>query len=95
MYCKAHWSQYFQINQNKDPDATQPEYMFSWEHLKNVHKSFLDSIVVELCLPQSKFPKQILIHILHEAIDETPRDAKRFPQELWDAMGDLAVSYLD
>lgn len=59
-----------------------------------MHKSFLDSIVVELCLPQSTYPKQILIQLLAEAIDETPRDAKRFPQELWDAMGDLSVSSL-
>ncbi|KAI0696691.1 hypothetical protein BC835DRAFT_1271539 [Cytidiella melzeri] len=85
-----HWGQYFQVNQDKELDATKPEYIFSWEHLKSVHKSFLDSIVVELCLPDSTYPKQILIHILSEALDETPRDAKRFPQELWDAMGDLA-----
>ncbi len=88
----AHWSQYFQVNQNRPPDSDQPEFTFSWEQLKGVHKSFLDSIVVELCLPDSAYPKQILIHILHEAIDETPRDAKRFPQSLWDAMGDLSVS---
>lgn len=79
------------MNQNRGPDSDGPEYTFSWEHLKNVHKSFLDSIVVELCLPASVYPKQILIHILSEAIDETPRDAKQFPQELWDAMGDLSV----
>ncbi|KAI0339768.1 hypothetical protein BDW22DRAFT_1360779 [Trametopsis cervina] len=85
-----HWGQYFHENQNKEEGSTQPEYIFSWEHLKSVHKSFLDSIVVELCLPESPYPKQILIHILHEAIDETPRDAKRFPQELWDAMGDFS-----
>ncbi|KAI0093110.1 hypothetical protein BDY19DRAFT_989781 [Irpex rosettiformis] len=85
-----HWSQYFQVNQNRDLSSDQPEYTFSWEQIKGVHKSFLDSIVVELCLPASAYPKQILIHILHEAIDETPRDAKRFPQELWDAMGDLS-----
>ena len=57
-----------------------------------MHKSFLDSIVVELCLPHSPFPKQVLLGILSEAIDETPRDAKRFPRILWDAMGDLSVN---
>lgn len=88
----AHWSQYFKENTNKDPAQGEPEYVFSWENLKSVHKSFLDSTVVELCLPQSVYPKQILLHILNEAIDETPRDAKRFPQELWDAMGDFSVS---
>lgn len=91
MRCKAHWSQYFKPNTYKSPGDDQPEYVFDWGHLKSMHKSFLDSIVVELCLPQSPIPKQILLNILSEAIDETPRDAKRFPQALWDAMGDLAV----
>jgi hypothetical protein len=59
--------------------------------LKDIHKSFLDSIVVELSLPNSPIPRQILLSILSEAIDETPRDAKEFPQALWDAMGDFAV----
>lgn len=47
---------------------------------------------MELCFPQSLIPKAVLLGILSEAIDETPRDAKRFPQALWDAMGDLSVS---
>lgn len=47
---------------------------------------------MELCFPQSLIPKAVLLGILSEAIDETPRDAKHFPQALWDAMGDLSVS---
>lgn len=31
--------------------------------------------------------------ILQEAIEESPRDARRFPQALWDAVGDLSVSW--
>lgn len=86
-----HWKQYFQPNQYKQEGDDQPEFLFHWEQLKIMHKSFLDSIVVELCLPASPFPKQILVSLLREAIDETPRDSKRFPQALWDAMGDLSV----
>lgn len=71
----------------------EPEYIFDWSTGKIVHRSFLDSIIVELSLPGSTVPKQILLHILREAIDESPKDAKRFPQVLWDAMGDFAVSF--
>lgn len=87
----AHWKRYFKTNNYKQPGDDLPEFVFDWTFLKDVHKSFLDSIVVELGLPNSPIPKQILLSILNEAIDETPRDAKQFPQALWDAMGDLAV----
>ncbi|PCH43414.1 hypothetical protein WOLCODRAFT_138330 [Wolfiporia cocos MD-104 SS10] len=84
-----HYSQYFKRSQTDDLDDE--EYVFDWAGLKSVHKSFIDSIIVELCLPRSEIPRQILYQILHEAIAETPRDAKRFPQALWDAVGDLSV----
>ncbi|KZT10678.1 uncharacterized protein LAESUDRAFT_734491 [Laetiporus sulphureus 93-53] len=84
-----HYHQYFKRIEEDDLD--EPEYVFDWSALKDVHKSFIDSIIVELCLPQSSMPKQILYQILHDAIAETPRDAKRFPQALWDAVGDLSV----
>lgn len=57
-----------------------------------MHKSYIDSIVVEICLPGSPIPKGVLLHILRDAVDETPKDAKLFSQLLWDAMGDLSVS---
>lgn len=66
--------------------------MFDWAKLRNIHKSFLDSIIVELCLPQSLIPKSILFQILEEAFEESSRDTKLFPQGLWDAIGDLGVS---
>ena len=56
-----------------------------------MHKSFLDSIVVELCLPNSKYSKQIMLQLLDEAITESPNETKRFPQALWDAVGDFSV----
>jgi hypothetical protein len=61
-------------------------------HLRDSYRSFLDSIIIELCLPSSPSPKRILFQILHEAVDEAPREAKRFPQAVWDAIGDLSVS---
>ncbi len=83
----AHWHEFFLKRKEE------PEYIFDWSTGKIVHRSFLDSIIVELSLPGSTVPKQILLHILREAIDESPKDAKRFPQVLWDAMGDFAVSF--
>ncbi|GBE81159.1 hypothetical protein SCP_0308850 [Sparassis crispa] len=82
-----HYEQYFKV---QVADGKR-EYIFDWDGLKAVHKSFLDSIIVELCLPESAIPRQVLYQILHEAIEESPRDAKLFPQAVWDAVGDLSV----
>ena len=65
--------------------------MFDRDALKVACKSFLDSIIIELSFPEAPYPKRILYQILHEAVDESPREAKRFPQELWNAVGDLSV----
>lgn len=70
----------------------EPSIGFDWAELKDACKSFLDSIIVELCFPRAPYPKRILYHILHDAVDESPREAKRFPQSMWDAVGDLSVS---
>ncbi|EPQ57181.1 hypothetical protein GLOTRDRAFT_39174 [Gloeophyllum trabeum ATCC 11539] len=85
-----HYARYFKPVPNSDPDD--PEMMFDWQELRTVYKSFLDSIIIELCLPQSRYPKQVLYSILHDAVDESPREAKRFPQAVWDAVGDLAMA---
>jgi len=86
-----HFSQYFKRVEDGDPDH--PTMMFDWTSLKASYKSFVDSIVIELCLPQSKFPRHVLTLILREAIEEVPGESKRFPQALWDALGDLSVSF--
>ena len=72
--------------------AGEPSVAFDWAGLKDACKSFLDSIIIELCFPKAPYPKQILYHILHDAVDESPKEAKRFPQSMWDAVGDLSVS---
>ncbi|KAK7685171.1 hypothetical protein QCA50_011534 [Cerrena zonata] len=85
-----HFQGYFTRN-NYEKD--EPEYVFNWERLKSVQKSFLDSIVIELCLPRSRYPKNILYLLLRDAIDEASKKTKDFfPQALWDAVGDLSVA---
>ncbi|KZT29034.1 hypothetical protein NEOLEDRAFT_1154103 [Neolentinus lepideus HHB14362 ss-1] len=85
-----HYAKYFKPVPDSDPGD--PEIMFDWVELKAVHRSFLDSIIIELCLPQSRYPKQVLYSILHDAVDESPREAKRFSQAVWDTVGDLAMA---
>ncbi|KAG1809301.1 uncharacterized protein BJ212DRAFT_1448757 [Suillus subaureus] len=84
-----HYARYFKAVENTDPG--EPEIAFDWAGLKDACKSFLDSIIIELCFPKQPYPKRILYHILHDAVDESPREAKRFPQTMWDAVGELSV----
>lgn len=35
----------------------------------------------------------VLFKVLSGAIDEAPKEAKRFPQAMWDAVGDLSVGF--
>lgn len=65
--------------------------MFDWAALRAAYKSYVDSIVIELCLPNSRYPKYILARILEDATQEAPREKERFPQALFDALGDLSV----
>jgi hypothetical protein len=91
----AHYAKFFKFNQAETSDPRKSEYVFHWNdtNLRGAADSFLDSIIIELCFPQGIYPKAILFRILHDAIEETPREAKRFPQILWDAVGDLSVSF--
>ncbi|KAF7980729.1 hypothetical protein HWV62_36739 [Athelia sp. TMB] len=85
-----HYAQYFRPAAGTDPD--EPDQVFDRDALKAACKSFLDSIVLELAFPEAPYPTAVLYQILHEAADESPRETKRFPQELWDAVGDLSVT---
>jgi hypothetical protein len=93
----AHYSRYFKhADPSTTPDSspnadTSPNITFDWAALRDACKSFLDSIIIELCFPRAPYPQPILFEILHDAIDESPAEAKRFPQALWDAVGDLSV----
>ncbi|KAJ6500171.1 hypothetical protein C8R47DRAFT_1211730 [Mycena vitilis] len=86
-----HYAPYFKLKTNDDPDAVD-EYVFDWSALKEAGKSFIDSIILELCFPRAPYPMTVLYEILSDAVDESPKEAKRFPQALWDAVGDLSES---
>ena len=86
----AHYSRYFKTTDGMKPGGL--EVVFDWSGLKDACKSFMDSIIIELCFPGAPYPKRVLFQVLHDAVDESPREAKRFPQKMWDAVGDLSVS---
>lgn len=91
--CSDHFKEFFTRNAHYEKNG-EPEYVFNWTKLRDLQKSFLDSIIVELCLPDSRIPKNILYLLLREAVDEASKKAKEyFPQALWDAVGDLSVSH--
>ncbi|KAF8973070.1 hypothetical protein BDZ97DRAFT_1779193 [Flammula alnicola] len=77
-----HYAKYFKLKPTEGSDPGETEYVFDWKDLRKAADSFLDSIIIELCFPRGIYPKAILI----------PREAKRFPQALWDAVGDLSIS---
>ncbi len=83
----AHYSRYFKIQNNTNSE----EVVFDHAELREACKSFLDSIIIELCFPKAPYPKAILYRILHDAVEEAPKEAKRFPQTMWNAVGDLSV----
>ncbi|KIJ67776.1 hypothetical protein HYDPIDRAFT_107270 [Hydnomerulius pinastri MD-312] len=85
-----HYVRYFTKVEGIQPGD--PEIAFDWAGLKDACRSFLDSIIIELCFPRAPYPKRILYQILHDAIDESPKEAKRFPQKMWDAIGELSVT---
>ncbi|KAF9263366.1 hypothetical protein L218DRAFT_959393 [Marasmius fiardii PR-910] len=67
------------------------EVFFDWPKAREACRSFLDCIIIELCFPNGTYPQLILYSILHDAVEEAPKEARRFPQALWDAVGDLSV----
>ncbi|KAL0068782.1 hypothetical protein AAF712_004111 [Marasmius tenuissimus] len=83
-----HYAPYFKeiVNQDGTKGAS-----FDWPRAREVCRSFLDCIIIELCFPRGTYPKAVLYDILRQAVEEAPREARRFPQSLWDAVGDLAV----
>ncbi|KAF5380464.1 hypothetical protein D9615_004625 [Tricholomella constricta] len=86
-----HYARYFKPAPDS-ADAAEPEIIFDWAELRDACVSFLDSIIIELCFPRAPYPKDILYQVLHDAVHESPKEAKRFPQELWNAVGDLSIS---
>ncbi|KAL1736146.1 hypothetical protein EV714DRAFT_242551 [Schizophyllum commune] len=84
-----HYAHFFK--EVEDKETGEKEVVFDYRAgLREAGRSFLDSIIIELAFPDSIYPKSILYNILHDAVEEAPREAKRFPQALWDAVGDLS-----
>ncbi|KAG9027852.1 hypothetical protein FRB95_007333 [Tulasnella sp. JGI-2019a] len=78
--------------------AVQSAWMaFRREEAMGAMKSLINTIVMELIFPQSKYPLHILYAILRESLDGSPAEGTRFSQGLFDAIGDLgdAVRLLD
>ncbi|KAG7098800.1 hypothetical protein E1B28_000705 [Marasmius oreades] len=83
-----HYAPYFK---ETIADNGTKKVFFDWLKAREACRSFLDCIIIELCFPNGTYPQNVLYAILHEAVKEAPKEARRFPQALWDAVGDLAV----
>jgi len=88
----VHYARYFKQQQPKDDPTDEAVIIFDHSELREAGLSFIDSIIIELCFPQSPYPKSVLYQILHDAAEESPKETKRFSQLMWDAVGDLSVS---
>ena len=81
-----HYRVYFRMS-----TASKDRQEFDDTEMRKMYKSFLDSTVIELCLPGSNFSHQALYSCLHVIEEESPKDLRRCPQLMWDSVGDLAV----
>ncbi|KAG8685986.1 hypothetical protein FRC08_012795, partial [Ceratobasidium sp. 394] len=58
-----------------------------------LNKSLVDTIVIEMILPQSRYPMSILMLCLRDAIAAgDSKTTERFTQDVFDAIGDLSVT---
>ncbi|KAF8598711.1 hypothetical protein BDV93DRAFT_526620 [Ceratobasidium sp. AG-I] len=58
-----------------------------------LNKSLVDTIIIELILPQSRYPASILMLCLRDAIaGGDHKTSQRFTQDVFDAIGDLSVT---
>ena len=81
----GHYADYFKTND----DGT---VQFDDHRIRDVYKSYGDSIVVELLLPNPRYRMHVLLSLLGDCVQEAPKESKRFPRAMWDTVGDLAVS---
>lgn len=87
-----HYARYFKKTESIETDSKEHQFVFDWTGLREACVSFLDSIIIELCFPRAPYPKMILFQVLRDAVDESPKEATRFPQILWDVIGDLSIA---
>ena len=86
----AYYAQFFSTS--ADANSNDPQIIFDLSQMRPVFKSFMDSTIVELCLPNSEFTVHALIACLQMVQTETPKETKRCPQAMWDAIAALSVS---
>jgi len=81
-----HFAPYF----SETVDRKDGTFQFNNAVLRNMYKSYLDSAIIELCLPGSQFSPAALYQCLHDVEKESPKQLRHCPQAMWDAVGDLA-----
>lgn len=56
------------------------------------HRSLIDAVIIELVLPESQYEPHILVAILLDALDTTPKEeTKKFSQSVFDALGNFSL----
>jgi hypothetical protein len=88
--CVAHYKKYFQAIETTS-NNNEKAVVFQKLESKSAGTSYMDSLFLEISFPNPRYPAQVLYSLLHDAIDEAPKEAKRFPQKLYDALGDHSV----
>jgi hypothetical protein len=87
--CIAHYKKYFQAIDTTSNN--EKAVVFQKLESKSAGTSYMDSLFLEISFPNPRYPSQVLYSLLHDAIDEAPKEARRFPQKLYDALGDHSV----
>ena len=93
-YQIAYYAKFFKSRPAEYSAPGEQELVFDLDDKKvrAITSSFLDSIVIELLFPESKFPEAVLYQLLQDVLRESPNQAKRFTSAMWNAVGDLSVS---
>ncbi|RXW24981.1 hypothetical protein EST38_g912 [Candolleomyces aberdarensis] len=88
-----HYSGYFKgrpTEYNKQGQVPEIGFGLDDKNVRTVTRSFVDCIVMELVLPNSRFPEAVLYQVLQDALQESPNQARRFTAPLYEALGDLS-----
>lgn len=60
--------------------------------IRALHRSLIDTIIVELVLPNSRYEPHILVAVLRDALETTPKEGtNKFSQGVFDALGNFAA----
>ncbi|KAG8757200.1 hypothetical protein FRC14_002271 [Serendipita sp. 396] len=60
--------------------------------INTAHQSFIDAILLELVLPNSRYEAYVLVAALRDALETTPgEESRKFSQRVFDALGNLVT----